>query len=281
MVIIAYKAGQLCNRLFQFSYFIVNGYEHKYKVVNPSFNDFAEFFESTQQNSFNNLSVSLKITPFKIIDRALIKFSDHYSLNGFNSRVIDIRHQNEIYNLNNQDFISLAKEKNIFVKGWLFKDETNLKKHHQLLNHIFKPKPHFSKEIESINTTLRKKYDVIVGVHMRRGDYKEWNDGKYYFADEVYLDKMLKLKSELNEKSQSCCFFIASNEDVCLANFKNIDVDYAKRHLMVDLYMLSACDYIIGPPSTFSLWAAFYGHKPFQIIDNENTEITLDKFVYY
>jgi hypothetical protein len=29
-----------------------------------------------------------------------------------------------------------------------------------------------------------------------------------------------------------------------------------------DMYTLAACDYIVGPPSTFSGWSSFYGSKP-------------------
>jgi hypothetical protein len=29
-----------------------------------------------------------------------------------------------------------------------------------------------------------------------------------------------------------------------------------------DLYSLARCDYLLGPPSTFSLWASFYGNVP-------------------
>ena len=29
-----------------------------------------------------------------------------------------------------------------------------------------------------------------------------------------------------------------------------------------DLYSLAACDYIIGPPSTYTQWASFYGQVP-------------------
>jgi hypothetical protein len=33
-------------------------------------------------------------------------------------------------------------------------------------------------------------------------------------------------------------------------------------HFIEDLYALASCDYIIGPPSTFSQWASFYGNVP-------------------
>jgi len=53
-------------------------------------------------------------------------------------------------------------------------------------------------------------------------------------------------------------FFIASNEKISkemtsdLEYFSNIDGSAPE-----DLYALSKCDYILGPPSTFSYWAGF------------------------
>jgi hypothetical protein len=33
-------------------------------------------------------------------------------------------------------------------------------------------------------------------------------------------------------------------------------------HLIEDLYSLAQCDFLAGPPSTFTLWASFYGKVP-------------------
>ena len=48
--------------------------------------------------------------------------------------------------------------------------------------------------------------------------------------------------------------------------------------MIEDVYALSQCDYILGPPSTFSMWASFIGDVPLRIVKYANENITLDQF---
>ena len=48
---------------------------------------------------------------------------------------------------------------------------------------------------------------------------------------------------------------------------------------MTDLYALSRCDYIIGPPSTFSQWASYYGHVPLRFLRWKGDEISMSEFL--
>lgn len=281
MVIIADKVGQLCNRLFQFSYFIVNGIEYNYQVINPCFDEYAIFFETTASNNFKGLDISTRITPLKKLDHLLLKFSNKKLLRYLNFHIEDIRSSSEIHDLKDVKFRQLAKTKIVFAKGWLFKDEENLKKHRNQLIEVFKPKKKYLNEVENILMDLRSKYDFLIGVHIRRGDYREWNNGSYFFDDEVYLDKMKQIEQEMNISGKSCCFFIASNEKINVTSFKAINLCYEKRNLITDLYTLAGCDYIIGPPSTFSLWASFYGNIPLQTISSSEEKISLKNFSQY
>lgn len=45
-----------------------------------------------------------------------------------------------------------------------------------------------------------------------------------------------------------------------------------------DLYALSKCDYIFGPPSTFSMWASFYGEVPLKFFETTNEKFSLNDF---
>ena len=45
-----------------------------------------------------------------------------------------------------------------------------------------------------------------------------------------------------------------------------------------DLYLLSECDYIMGPKSTFSLVAAFYHDRPLHWMDGRGGELTEGSF---
>jgi Glycosyl transferase family 11. len=99
---------------------------------------------------------------------------------------------------------------------------------------------------------------VIVGVHIRRGDYKEWLDGIYYFSDEAYSRAMKDLEKQLLEKGEKVKFLICSNEKINLNSFSELDCFIIPESSSEkDLYALSKSDYIIGPPSSFSQWASF------------------------
>jgi len=53
---------------------------------------------------------------------------------------------------------------------------------------------------------------------------------------------------------------------------------FADEDLITDMYSLAKADYIIGPPSTFTMWASFYGSVPLLVIDNRKENILLSDF---
>ena len=57
-------------------------------------------------------------------------------------------------------------------------------------------------------------------------------------------------------------FVICSPEKLRLEDFPSNCIFDTKSGAVADMYTLAACDYILGPPSTFSGWASFYGGKP-------------------
>ena len=45
-----------------------------------------------------------------------------------------------------------------------------------------------------------------------------------------------------------------------------------------DLHTLAACDYLIGPPSTFSQWASFSGNTPLLHLEGVGEHVDLERF---
>jgi len=112
-------------------------------------------------------------------------------------------------------------------------------------------------------------------VHIRKEDYKTAYGGIYYYDDELFLHYMRQIDKLLPH----CSFYISSNEKISSrfsAQFTIVDkpVDSA----VGDLYALSQCDYIIGPPSTFNCWASFIGDTPLYTMFKKNETIPLDSF---
>ena len=48
---------------------------------------------------------------------------------------------------------------------------------------------------------------------------------------------------------------------------------------MHDLYCLSKCDYLFGPPSTYSMWASFTGLVPYAVLDHPEQKLLLTDFL--
>ena len=61
------------------------------------------------------------------------------------------------------------------------------------------------------------------------------------------------------------------------APFSGLTVDHGPGDPVGDLFALAGCDRVIGPPSTFSQWAAFFGDVPICFLD-EGKPLAPDRF---
>lgn len=139
---------------------------------------------------------------------------------------------------------------------------------------LFVPNADIIEPLDSILSALHKEGKTIIGVHIRRGDYKTAYEGKYWYEDNVYTFYMNQMQMLLS----NCIFYISSNE-VISSEFKKFPLsEKPVNNAAADLYALSQCDYIIGPPSTFNCWASFIGRVPLFTMFAPNTIITLDSF---
>lgn len=157
-------------------------------------------------------------------------------------------------------------------------DHAYIEKHSERLRWLFAPQGYVERTVAEMMGD-RQGECVTVGVHIRRGDYKHYKDGRYYYGQEDYRRFMLQMEGLLGEVGKAVRFFLASNERIDTGGFDGLDV-FAQdgTDMMVDLYGLSACDYIIGPPSTYSQWASFYGKKPLLMIYSRDTVLRLGDF---
>jgi hypothetical protein len=146
------------------------------------------------------------------------------------------------------------------------------------IHFLFSPSREIVQRCETKFDRIMENADIVIGIHLRRGDYKTYKNGRYYYDDQTNVCWMNQMSILFTEKKVA--FFIASNEPVNLSAFIPFDCFISEINSpMDDLFSLSLCDYIIGPPSTYSMWASFYGKKPLRILDFKNEKIhTIDEF---
>lgn len=166
--------------------------------------------------------------------------------------------EESVYNLETEPFIRklLSAPKIWLMDGWGFQAVRSLEKHSDKVREFLVPaKIHRDKTAE-ILAEARSKGSFLVGVHIRGTDYKTYLNGKYYFEPSYYRSVM----SGIAEKfGSSTTFLVCSDEPQDFSSIPNLSITVSKGNLVEDMYALAGCDLILGPPSTFSSWAAFYG----------------------
>lgn len=117
---------------------------------------------------------------------------------------------------------------------------------------------------------------IRLGVHIRRGDYAQWCGGVFYHEDDVYMRHINQFKQILGQDAMVHVYISTNDPYVDAQAFQkacpDVTIFHPKGKVPEDLHMLSQCDYIIGPPSTFSLVASMYRDIPFYRMSTKNEQ---------
>lgn len=122
---------------------------------------------------------------------------------------------------------------------------------------------------------------IRLGLHIRRGDYKTWKNGRFFYSDEQYITQIQHFQAL--HPNQSLHVFLCGNDpDLDESSFRralpDIKITFAKGNPAEDLYLLSQCHWLMGAPSTFTLVASMYHDVPLYWIKEAEKNFTLDDF---
>lgn len=281
MIINGFKAGQLGNRLFHASQLIVLSIETGSSYVDFAFDDYKENFEGLYNRPFllypqSNPS-ALRYKLLGKVWQKLDHIRDFTIHRKISNRYWAYINQNGLVMDDYNDLVEQRRKyKNYMVEGWISKDTTPLLKYRELLANIFKPRQQHLHNIENLIKKGKDGVDILMGIHIRRGDYKEYRGGIFYYDDNVYLNIMENMQKAFPEKKIR--FLICSNEEVNWNNYAAYDVMPSNNQIIEDMYALSYCDYIAGPISTYSMWASFIRQKPLYQILRKDLPFDLNHF---
>ncbi len=167
-----------------------------------------------------------------------------------------------------------------FTKGWQTRTDTRyLQQTLPQLQQVFRPREEIMQKAEAMVAGLRSDADIVVGVHIRRGDYATWHDGRFFYSLADYHQFMLRVQQMLSP--QRVAFFISSNEEFSPSDFEGCRcMRFGKEPsgAILDLYTLSLCDRIMGPFSSYSRWASFIGRVPLCFLEDREQQFTADSF---
>jgi len=288
---ISYRTGRLANRLVLFANFAAFAWENGHRIVNFAFHSYARDFTATAGDIYCQFPPATRRSladlipgvapllrgtrlPYRLIHaagRLNEKFPNRFAvtLREIPGLPITPLESGEVAR-------RIAPARTIFVQGWNFRAPGCVRRHAPRLRAFFAPAPAHAESSRRAVAALRSRAEVVVGVHIRRSDYRTWKGGRNFFSIERYAAWMRQLAAQF--PGVRTAFLICSDEPRQAAEFPGLTVGFGPGVPVGDLYALAACDYVFGPISTFSQWASFQGNIPLWQPREEGAEARLDSF---
>ncbi|QEF99350.1 hypothetical protein Mal15_34140 [Stieleria maiorica] len=275
-MILSRRYGQLGNRLVLYSHLIAAARHYRVEFRNPSFAEYADLFPSTRDDVWCRYDAHLRPSPNHRPSRrqpsqrcrnalmhtmqAVAKSMNAIGMRHYPAKVIRLG-AGEICDLEGDRFRSAIESgRTLLLQGWLFRSPRLLEQHWPHIRPFFSVSKTDRDAIDQRIRQARRESDVLVGVHIRRGDYADFLGGQYYYDDELYSRWMHSVCDQL--PGRRVRFLVCSNEQLDEKAFAGLKISRGPGTALRDMYALAETDWMMGPPSTFTGWAALIGNRP-------------------
>jgi len=288
-VVIASKAGRLGNRLIQGAHFMGNALSKGYRLLNPSLAEYASFFEGSARDPMCGFPEPwTRADPDFASECRGIAYGSALLAGIIASlgiipgvTAVDIRRFDESeegqVDLNGDVFGKLLEtQKLILPMGWKFSDYEGIREHRNAIVSYFTPVEPVSLQAESAIQRARECGEFVIGVHIRQEDYRFWKGGLHYYEAECYARWMRRCMEIFSDRNPT--FMVCSSNRLEPGVFRGLPVVFGPGTVVGDLHVLSLCDHIMGPPSTFSMWSSYFGNTPLCMLMNGQQDLDAENF---
>jgi hypothetical protein len=271
MILLHQKYGQMANRIILISHFAATSLDTGVRVKIYNFNEYKDLFDLSYLNKLDKISIGKIPWINKIIISLIYRFLKKYKKIAF----INLHEINEDHNVEFDiyDFVINNRGKLIIPEGWGFRNHEGIKRHANKIRAIFSPN---ETTLKMISQYKQKKSDILIAMHLRRGDYKEYLNGKYYYSFDEYLSLLKHIENLFTDFNHKIIIFSNEKTPSEIGLRKNVVIGPGQA--INDFFLMSQCNYIIGPPSTFSLVASFLGQNKFYHVIDINKKPVISDF---
>jgi hypothetical protein len=267
MIVVHERRGQLCNQLVLSAYGRALAEQTGQSLVNDALNDYEHLFPATRLNRPGNL---VRFFWRKLICRTIRNFHlPVHRIRMKRAETADIVPDNPVL------LERLRRHRFTILQGWFNPQQLHLWLS-PATRQLYRPDPEVLEEVARTIAQARLRADVLVGLHMRRGDYNLWREGRHFYDFATYARIARDIAALF--PGQRTGFILCSNEPIPLEDFAPLAVTPGPGTVLGDLHSLAGCDYIVGPPSTYSLWASLYGLKPCYFLETPEAPRALGDF---
>lgn len=260
-MIFVHDKGQMCNNILQYAHVFAWARENNRSCMSMRFAYKYQFFHICNSRYHNFLMYLIG----KYGGKTHILPTIHYDLTQSG------KEEKERFVLSHN---------NVIIEGWGLRYYDLFIKHIAEIRSLFRFKPEIESKVHEMingdNATLR------IGVHVRRGDYKTFMNGRFYFDDKAFLH-YIKETIRLFGNQENTVVYVCGNDPnlnrkLYTDALGGITVKFPSGNPGEDLCLLSHCNYLIGPASSFSLIATMYNKAKLCWMSKPNISLRADDF---
>ena len=257
-MIFARDKSQMCNNLLQYAHVYAWGRAHGRQVISMRFSYKYRFFHicHTPLTGFGWYLLAKYAAALKLLPTASFKSRD------CNQEALEQK---------------MLRHRHIVVSGWNVRFYDHFLKYRDEICDLFRIDRQYTLPVDQAMSVCEAGATGLrLGVHIRRGDYARWQDGRYCFDDDTYAGHINRFAAL--HQGETIHVYLSTNdpevrEEAYQALCPEVRIHLLQGSAPSDLYMLSVCDYVMGPPSTFSLVAAMYRDLPLYRIDTSDPSL--------
>jgi len=203
LFIITSAPGRLGNRLYLFTNFIACAIENDLEVLNAGFYEYSRHFKNIYdgffcwyppKRPFLKRNEKLMGIFYDITCRAAAYVRYCRRKSRYFTTIDDGTFKQPLPLYSENFMSSIRGRKIIFVRGFFYKNTDASRAHADKIREYFTVRKKYLDAISSPITELRRRCEIVIGVFVRHGDYRNYLDGKYFFSFDVYVDIIDRLK---------------------------------------------------------------------------------------
>ena len=265
-MLFARDKSQMCNNLLQFAHVYAWGREHGRKSMSMRFSYKYKFFKisSSRLVSFPMYLFAKYAAALRILPTASFKYEN-----------CDVEALEK----------KMLRHRNIVVSGWYARWYDLFLKYRNEICDMFEIDERYTSVVKTkmIEAESNRKNVIRLGVHIRRGDYAIWKNGIYCYDNDTYINYIQSFASLYPESEVHV--YLSTNDPGVSVDYYQSQLPAIVIHLLAGSPpedMLSECDYVMGPPSTFSLVAVMYRDIPLCRMDTVSAgQLTKEAFLSF
>lgn len=261
-MIFARDKGRMCNNMLQYAHVYAWGREHGRRTVSMRFCYKYPYFAISSTRGHNFLTYAAAKLAAGLGLLPVVSFNTPGEDTAAKERL-------------------MLSRRNVVVEGWYARFYDLFLKYKPDIMRLFAFRPEILNKVSAFAGEAARGCDLRLGLHVRRGDYKTWHGGQYYYSDAEYAAMAARFAA-ISSGRRVCVFVCGNDPQLDRSAYLNgcgaAKVVFACGNAAEDLCLLSLCDAIIGPPSTFSLVAAMYRDTPLCWAYDARQDMTPDSF---